>query len=784
MSIKVNNPIGKKHRQETSSDRFQWIGKRVPRIDGPEKVTGELQYMTDRSYPNMVWGKVLRAKYPHARITNIDTTQAKVLPGVICVLTYRDIPGFNGFGIVTPDQPVLCEDVVRCTADAVALVAAETNEIAEEALNLIQVDYEPLEVVADAEYAMTEQAPQLHPDGNIHSHVKINNGDVNQAFEEADYIFENTYYSPRQMHAFIETEGGWGMLEEDGVLTIQCPGQYAYRDRLQISRALGLNPESIHVISSPNGGAFGGKDEITVQIYLALLALHSGGRPVKIHLSREESVQAGMKRHPFKVQVKTAAKKDGTIIANQVRAVADTGAYASLGPAVIALAVEHACGPYKIPHVDIEGFCVYTNNGIAGAFRGFGVNQVCVGIETHLDMTAEKIGMDPIEIRKINAYRQGETSSIGHVVKSSVGTHQTLDKAQNCDLWVNRASYKKQPSEPWKKRGVAVATSFHGVGMGIGTPDYGAASIELLPDGRLKVAVGCEEIGTGNGTVYAQVCAEMLHCDMSDITVVQGDTSETLDGGTVTASRSIYTGSKAIATVAPQMIQLLAETAAEILHTPAKNMEIENSTVIDKKDPSNSLTFIEIYDYLSKAKASTKVNGHFYLPKEKEEIKGSGGAPHHIYGYMTHVVMVEVDTLTGETDVLRVVSIPDCGRVMNLQGLEGQTEGGAIMGIGYTLYEDVAIEEGYHKTKNFADYIFPTIRETPEIETIPVEDPEPTNPFGAKGIGEVVMIPIIPAIMSAIYDATGARVRHLPATPERIFEAMKPMNKSAPISSR
>ncbi|SDI73912.1 xanthine dehydrogenase family protein molybdopterin-binding subunit [Natribacillus halophilus] len=770
--------------KEYSNERNQWIGKRIARIDGPEKVTGELKYMTDENYSNMVWGKVLRAEYPHAKIKNIETEKAESLPGVICVLTYKDIPGFNGFGIVTPDQPVLCEDVVRCTADAVALVAAETSEIADEAINLIHVDYEPLKVVTDAEYAMTGEAPYLHPDGNIHSHVKINNGDVDQAFKHADYIFENTYYSPRQMHAFIETEGGWGLVEEDGTLKIQCPGQYAYRDRLQISRTLGINPERIHVISSPNGGGFGGKDEITVQIYLALLALHTEGRPVKIHLTREESVQAGMKRHPFKVQVKTAANKDGVITANQVRAVADTGAFASLGPAVISLAVEHACGPYKIPNVDIEGFCVYTNNGIAGAFRGFGVNQVCVGIETHIDMIAEQINMDPIEIRKKNVYHQGEKSSVGHIVKSSVGTHETLEKAQNCELWTNQNIYKSQPSEPWKKRGVAVSTSFHAVGMGLDKPDYGAASIELLHDGRLKVAVGPEEIGTGNGTVYAQVCAELLHCDMADISVVQGDTSETLDSGTISASRSTYTGSRAIATTAPLMIELLTGTASEMLNIPAKDIDVEDCNVIHKKDHSILLSFTELYDYLSINKTSTKVNSQFYLPKEKEAIKGSGGAPHHIYGYQTNVVMVEVDTLTGETDVLRVVSIPDCGRVMNLQGLEGQTEGGAIMGIGYTLYEDVIIEEGYHKTSNLGDYIIPTIRETPEIETIPVEAPEPSNPFGAKGIGEVVMIPIIPAIMSAIYDATGARVKHLPATPERIFNAMKSTTSSVPMSSR
>lgn len=781
MSYKLQVSKNNTTTEENSTD-FKWIGKPVKRIDGTPKVTGELKYMTDIHYDNMLWGKVLRAKYPYAKINGIDTSKAEALEGVVAVLTHKDVPGFNGFGIVLPDQPVLAENVVRCTGDAVALVAAETEEIAELALELIEVDYEPLVPVTDPEFAMTKEAALLHPSGNIHSQVEIRNGDVEKAFADADLVLENTFYSPRQMHAFIETEGGWGILGENGILTIQCPGQYAYRDKLQIARALGYNPDLIHVISSPLGGAFGGKDEITVQIYLALLALHSNGRPVKIHLSREESVVAGIKRHPFKVQVKTAAMKDGTLVAQQVRAVADTGAYASLGGAVIALAIEHATGPYKIPNIDLEGFCVYTNNGISGAFRGFGVNQVCVGIETHLDMIARHFNLDPIEIRKKNAYKQGEYSSLGHLVKSSVGTHKTLDVAKNSELWINQDLYKSNPSEPWKKRGIGIATSFHGIGMGIGVPDYGAASIELLADSYFKVGVGCEEIGGGNSTVYAQAAAELLKCELSKIKIVQGDTNETPDGGTVTASRSTYAGTRAIATAAPNMIKLLSQTAAEIFGVPVH--EVMHSDGFFEVVDRPYLTYAEIYEYLFENRLNTKVEGHFILPKEKDEIKNSGGAPHHIYGYLTHVVLVEVDTLTGETDVLRVVSIPDAGRVINPQGLEGQTEGGAIMGIGYTLYEDVVIENGVHKTKNFTDYIIPTIRETPIIETIPVEEHEPSNPLGAKGIGEVVMIPIIPAIMNALYDAVGIRLKHLPATPERIYKEMKLLREKVRLQTR
>lgn len=754
---------------------FRWVGKRVARKDGPEKVTGTLKYMTDYQFEHMVWGRVLRSKHPYARIKRIDTSRAQACPGVVCVLTHEDIPGFNGFGIVIPDQPVLCHDFVRCLGDAVALVAAESEEIAETALNLIDVEYDELTPVTDPEEGMKAEAPRLHPSGNIHSRVQVRNGDVEAAFAEADVVVEETYISPRQMHAFIETEGGWGLLEPDGSLTIRCPGQYAFRDRLQIARVLAWNPNRIHVISNPIGGGFGGKDEITVQIYLALLALHTDGRPVKIHYKREESVLAGIKRHPFKVRMKTAAKKDGTLLANQVTAYADTGAYASLGGAVISLAIEHSCGPYFIPNVDLDGYCVYTNNGIAGAFRGFGVNQTCMAIEGNIERIAEVLGIDPIEIRKKNAYHQGGLSSMGHRVTSSVGTEKTLEAAENCQLWRNREQYKSQPSEPWKKRGVGVATSFHGIGMGIGLPDYGAATIELLPGGRFSVGVCSEDIGQGSGTVFAIVAAEALQCDIADIDIIQGDTWRTLDSGTVSASRSTYVGGNSVLAAAPPMIKLLRQAAAEIFRIPAERVEWREGKLWAKQHTQgkNVLTYADIHHYLYEHRKATKVEGHFMVPRAEKQIGENAGMPHKLYGYQTHVVLVEVDTLTGETEVLRVVSIPDCGKVINLQGLEGQAEGGAVMGIGYTLYEDTVIEKGIHKTTNFTNYILPTFKETPVIETIPVEEHEETGPYGAKGIGEVVMIPIIPAIIQAIYDATGARITHLPATPERVYQAMK-----------
>jgi CO/xanthine dehydrogenase Mo-binding subunit len=779
-----------------SAQPLRYIGTSVRRVDGPEKVTGAARYMTDLHFENACYARVKRVPHPHARIRKIETAKAQAMPGVLCVLTAKDIPGLNGFGIVVPDQPVLVAegDKTRCYGDAVALVAAESEELAEAALELIEVDYEELPVVDDPLYAMLPGAPPVHEGGNIHLKTVVRRGDSAAAFAECDVIVEHTYYSPRQMHAFIETEGGWARQEEDGTITIWCPAQAAYRDLLQLSRIFALSGKKIREIGSPLGGAFGGKDELTVQHYLGLLAMKTNGRPVKLHYKREESVIAGMKRHPFIVYMKTGLKQDGTILANQVFAVGDTGAYASLGGPVINLAIEHCCGPYRVPNVDLQGYCVYTNNGIAGAFRGFGVNQVCSAIETNLDEAARILGIDPVELRRKNAYRRGDSAPIGHTLQTSVGIIPVLEAMARCDLWVNREQYRARPSAPWKKRGVGVASSMHGTGLGVGIPDYGAAGLEVHEDGSFTVFLAPQEIGAGNTTTYTMFAAEALGVPLEQIQVVQGDTGLVPDGGTVTASRSTYTGGKAILIAAGKLKELIRSlgvagselldrlpgagpagglaqaggpgTAADPARVPAGGADLPDPAAMTD-------LYRRVWQALRAAGKKTRVEGYFMWPQADKNIEGVFGLPHHIYGYAGHVALVEVDTLTGETQVLKVAAIIECGRVINPQGLEAQAEGGAVMGMGYALMEDTVIEKGLFKTKNMSTYIIPTSADIPEVETIAVEEPEETGPFGAKGIGEVTMVPVVPAITNAIYDAVGARCYHLPATPERVFFAMR-----------
>lgn len=743
----------------SAPDKLRWVGKPVPRVDAVGKVTGATKYMGDLTFPGMLWGRVLRAAHPHALIKSIDTSKAEKVPGVVRVLTHKDVKGLNGYGIAVPDQPVLCHDKVRYMGDAVALVIAETREEAAAALDKIEVVYEPLPVVDDPERAMLPDSPLVHEGGNIHLHTHIERGDVEAGFAASAVIVENTYRLPRQMHAFLEPEQGVGVSDGNGGVTVYCGAQHPYRDQMQISRALGIKPSRIRVVASPVGGAFGGKDEITLQILLAMGALATG-RPVKIVLSREESVVAGWKRHPMVIHMCTGAAADGRILAHQVRLVSDTGAYASLGGPVTNLALEGCTGVYRMENILMDGYCVYTNNGVAGAFRGFGQLQANYAMEHQMDLLAEALGMDPVAIRRVNALRGGDVNPLGHTMVENVGALSVLDAAERCDLWARRHELEAEPpSEPWKRRAVGLAVEMQGTGLGVGLPDYGAAKIDLVrgPDGRPRWRVGlsCPEIGQGNSTTYAQMAAEGLECDVGDVEVYVGDTSAGPDSGSCTASRSVYTGGNAIFHAATAMRELLRKKAPAVLGCTEEEAAQAELSEIARAAVAKGITL--------------SADGAFIWPESKDKLQGVFGLPHIINTYIAHVALVEVDVLTGQVEVLRSFAAIDCGKVVNPQGVQGQSEGGMVMGMGYALMEDTLIQGGHTLTKNFSTYIIPTSLDAPLMETVTCESFEPTGPWGAKGVGEAVMVPIAPAIALAIRRATGALMDHAPSTSERVF---------------
>jgi CO/xanthine dehydrogenase Mo-binding subunit len=759
---------------KTAHDRKEdltWVGKTIPRKDGLGKVTGDTKFFSDLILPNMLWAKAVRSKYAHALINKIDTTKAENSSGVVAVLTYKDIPGLNAFGIIVADQPVLCFDKVRYPGDSVAVIAAESKEEAEKAAELVDVEYQPLEVVSDPEDGMKPGSPKVHGKGNILRHGTIHVGDVEKAFGEATVIVENTYRTGRQMHMFLEPEAGIGMLDDEGRIVLYVGGQSPYRDQMQVSRALGIRPEEVRVVSTPVGGAFGGKEENTVQIHLALLALKTK-RPVKMVWTREESGIAGIKRHPMKVSMKTASNENGELIANKVRIVADTGAYASLGPTVLDVAMENSSGPYRISNIDVDAYLVYTNNAVAGAFRGFGAPQVNFAIETNLDMIAEKLGFDRLEIRKKNVLREGDMGPFGHKLTGSVGIYETLLKAEKSEIWRERKKNREASSTPWCKRGVGVAVAVKGFGFGA-LPDFAAASIQMTPTGKFVVGISCPEIGQGGITAYAQIAAEALHCDLDDVYIASADSQLAPDTGTSSASMALVRGGNAILATAPKMVDIILDSAARILRVTREELAIDNSAVISRRNKRNSVSFAEVARYLHSTSHETRVVGGYNVPRVDKAIEGSIEIPHWSYMYASAVALVEVNTLTGSTKVLKFFLSPDSGRMINPQAYTGQCEGAIVQGLGFALTEETQIEKGIIKTNNFTTYVIPTIRDIPDIQVEPVETYEKIGPFGAKGLGEIGIIPVGSAVANAIYDATGARLFTLPATPERVYAALK-----------
>jgi len=739
------------------------VGKRVERIDAEAKATGRMIYPSDRRLDGMLWVEVVRSAHPHARILSIDTRQAEAVDGVVRVLTARDVPGENAFGIQIQDMPVLCFDRVRYEGDAIALIGAENRQAAREAAALVQVEYEVLEPLTDPDEAMRPGAVALHPDGNILHEGHFNKGDIAEGFARSSVIFENTYEVPMMDHAYLETEAGISYYGEDGTLTVESCGQYIYRDQTQIARALGLSLGEVRVTAPYVGGAFGGKDEITVQIYLALMTYHTR-RPAKMVATREESIISHTKRHPARMRFKTGASKSGKLMAVEAYIVSDTGAYASLGGPVLNLMMEHAAGPYLVPNVKVDAYAVYTNNGFSGAFRGFGCTQVCVAIESQMDLMARALKRDRLAFRQDNILHQGDMAGLDYEMKLVVGAEDTIRAARKGKLWRKRKSNRKIPSRVspsvarHRKRGIGVASQMQGLGLGVGIPDYAEVEVELTRDGKAIAKASTNEIGQGAYTAYAQMTAERLGIDLEQVEIIGADTGVTPDSGTTTASRTTYAVGNAILMTVDKLEKRLAERAGE------KTGRLRGGVLCC---PSRQVPLGELIDG-----PSITVRATFHIPVQDREM--GDGLPHLLYSYGTHVVLVEVDTLTGEISVEAIEAYLDGGRVIFRTGFEGQSEGGIAQGIGYALFEEVLLNEGHFENTNFNTYIIPSSMDVPvKIKTVPVQVKEASGPYGAKGISETCMVGVTPAILNALQDAIGVRFLRIPVRAEDVLDALE-----------
>ncbi|MCQ3978631.1 MAG: xanthine dehydrogenase family protein molybdopterin-binding subunit [Anaerolineae bacterium] len=735
------------------------LGQPIPRVDAYAKASGAHVYPSDVVLDNMLWVQVLRAAHPHARILSIDTSAAETLPGVVCVLTAKDVPGENRFGLLVHDQPVFCEERVLYMGDAVAVVAAETDDLARQARDLIRVEYEVLPPLTEPLWALQPDAPQLHPQGNLCAELHLGHGDVALGFAEADYIFESSYQTGRQEHAFLETEAGAAYYDEAGILTVCAGGQNPFKDRQQLAVALNLPEDKLRVLHPMMGGAFGGKEDINVQIHLALVTQRTG-RPCRLMLDRNESITVGVKRHPFQVRYKTGVKKDGTLTAIEVTILADTGPYITLGPAVIGLAAEHCCGPYYFPHTKIDAQAVFTNNCNASAFRGFGNPQVLVGLEQHMDIMAEAVGLTPIAFRRKNVLQPGQAAGPGQITPASISLPRVLDAVEQGELYARREALKSGVGR-WKRRGVGLAAAWQGFGLGAGVPDGATVRIELQADGRYRLHASSPDMGQGNVTAFVQMAAHELNCSAADFEVTIGD-SLGPDSGSSNASRTVFVvGSAVIKAALDLRSKILA--AAQRLNTSAEPPRFTGRAA---EVNGQSIPLAELA-----VEFGPLVGEGYFHPQQPTPVVV--GIPHPAYSYSVQMALVEVDLLTGEIEVLQMENYLDAGYVINPAGAEGQSEGGIAQGLGYALFEDILLSEGRVLNPRLSTYIIPSIRDVPaQINTVLLQEPEPMGPYGARGISEICLSPTAGAILNAIYDAVGVRFERIPVTPEMMLAAL------------
>ena len=742
---------------------FRAVGRPLPRPDARAKATGEAVFAADLYLEGMLHGKVLRSRHAHARVLRVDPSKARALPGVVAVLTAADVPGARNHGLLRNDWPVLAYDKVRYVGDAVALVAAETEEIAQAALQLIEVDYEPRPVVASAEAALAEDAPLVHEGGNVLKHLTFQRGDVEAAFAQADIVVENEYRTPAGDHSFLEPEAGVATVDGEGNVTVYAGSQIPFDDQRQIAASLDLPREKVRVVQTQVGGAFGGKEDIHTQIHVALLA-QATGRPVKLVFTRQESMVVHPKRHATVIRLKTGATKAGKLLAVQAHIVGDTGAYASLGEPVMTRTATHASGPYEVPNFQVDCYAVHTNNPPAGAYRGFGVPQATFASETQMDILAEKLGMSPFELRRINALRVGATTATGQTLRESVGLLECLERVEE----EVKAAEAAEGSERAPSRAWGLACAYKNVGLGGGLADSAGAAVELLDDGRAVVRAGAAEVGQGLVGVLTQMVVEELGVGYDKVKVILGDTGQCLDGGPTTASRQTYVTGNAVRYAARQVRQALASAAAEELDAAPDALLFQEERV--SRPDGRSISLGEAIA-LARREGRSLDASHVYTPPRTVSLEEEGDK-HFAYGYAAQAAQIEVDITNGEVKVLRVIAAHDVGRAINPMAVAGQLEGGVMMGLGYALTEEFKVEEGRVLSDSFVKYKLPRIRQSPEIVPIIVEHEAADGPYGAKGVGEITSIPTTAAITNAIYAACGVRIFSLPATPDRILAAL------------
>ena len=730
------------------------IGKSIVRGEGPDKVSGKAIYAADISQPGMLWGRVLRSPYPYARIVSIDKSQAEALPGVHAVVTGQDIPDTK-IGRRMVDMPILARDVVRFVGEKVAAVAADDKDAADEALLLIDVVYEELTPVYDAEEAMGVDAPDLHPDmesyqgfpqppsgiKNAFAHITWEKGDIKQGFKESDLIFEHTFNAQLMHQAYIEPHACLVSADPAGKgVQIWANNKDPYMLRDQLAHTWSVPAESIVLYPSTIGGDFGGKGSF-MDVPLCYYLSKASGRPVKMVMDYIQELMAGNPRHPAVMTIKTGVMKDGTIKARQARAVFDSGAYGAFKPTVYLRGADHLCGVYKVPHAKIDSYTVYTNNVPRGHMRSPAKPQVVFAVESHMDMIAQELGMDAYQFRLKNVMREGDSSPIGHHWQQ-IKALETLEAAA-------KAAGIDQQLPPNTGRGMAMTDLVQGTGQF-------AAKISLNEDGDPQLHMAFWDTGTGSHTVLRQMVAEELTLDTEDVQIVLVSTAKMPYSSGSGGSRVMHTAGRAVVNAAIELRGKLVEAASPLLDAPEDQVSMQNGRLVAA---GRSVTIAEVVARTGGA----SLTGEAILTSEMPELTS----------FCTQIAEVHVDPETGEITVNRFITAHDIGAILNPLNHQGQVEGGMIQGLGYALMEELELEDGHISTLSFGDYKIPTSADVPVLETVLIEGDAGPAPYESKGIGESSNIPVAGAIANAVFDAVGVRITDLPVTADKVLAGLR-----------
>ncbi len=734
---------------------------------------GRAKYAADLEFPRMLHAKVVRVPVAHGRVKGMDVGDAYKMPGVVAILTPDDI--LDTYGDETWVQ-VLVRERIRSYADAVAVIAAETEPIAIRAARCVKVDYEELPAVFDVEEAVRPGAPLLYGKSNLFHTHPIRKGEIRKGFEEADVVLERTYTVPFAEHAYLEPETAIGVSEPDGKVTIYGSFKSPFDVRRMVSKTLSTGLERVRIVPVTLGGYFGGKDEdmALMASRVALLARKTGC-PVRMSNTREESILESTKRHRYLMKYKVGVKRDGHLTAMKVEILADAGAYSVKTPLVTFRSCIEATGPYVIPHVEVDVHSVFTNNNDAGSFRGFGSPQVNFAAESVMDELAEELDMDPYQFRSLNALTNGSLTATGQVLKGQVTVRQCMDEAISRVAWKNRSAH---PSEGPVKRGLGMAASFRGISLGGKSVDTAGAIVSIQEDGRVLVSCGILEGGQGPRTVLSQICAEGLGVPFNQVSFLDWDTSSVPDSGPTVASRGTLIGGNATKQACDQLLSRIYGVVSEVLGTPSVEWISSDGAILSRVDPKIRISFGEAVTECRKRGIRLVEVGWYRAPATGIDPETGQGVPFFNYVYGADVAEVEVDTLTGSVKLVNFVSVHDVGKAIHPDLVAGQIYGGVCMGLGTALYESYLLEGNRPTLLNLDRYATPTAMDMGPVTAVILEGRLDEGPYGASSIGEPASQVVAPAIINAIANATGRRVYDLPADLEKVFQG-QPLRKSS-----